>query len=105
MSQAEPRATREAWKSIAASMAFVGILFVLLLPVAWNVHAGYKIHALGLEQEKLQNEQALLEQQEAVLLSPARLAELAAMQKLVDPAPAELTPLPPSQDGAWAKRR
>jgi len=105
MPQAEPRATWAAWKSIAASMAFVGALFLLLLPVAWNVHAGYRIHALELERQKLQNEKALLEQEEAVLVSPARLAELAAMQALVDPAPEELTPLSPAPESAWAKRQ
>jgi len=105
MPQAEPRATRAAWTSIAASLAFVGAFFVLLLPVALNVHAGYRIHALELEQEKLLNEQAQLEQDEATLLSPERLAELAEMQALVDPAPAELAPLPPASDGTWAKRQ
>jgi len=105
MPQAEPRATRAAWKSIAASLAFVGALFLLLLPVAWNVHAGYQIHALELERDKLQNEQALLEQQEAALLSPGRLSELAAMQALVDPGPEELAPLSTASDGTWAKRQ
>jgi hypothetical protein len=105
MAQAEPRATRAAWKSIAASLAFVGAFFVLLLPVALNVHAGYRIHALKLEQQRLLNEQALLEQRTATLLSPERLAELAAMQELVDPAPEELAPLPPASDGTWARRQ
>lgn len=105
MPQAEPRSTRAAWKSIAASLAFVGAFFLLLLPVALNVHAGYRLHALELEQERLRNERALLEQQEATLLSPERLAELAEMQALVDPAPEELAPLPPASDGTWAKRQ
>lgn len=104
MPQAEPRATKAAWSSIAASLAFVAALFLLLLPVALNVSAGYRLHALEREAEALRNEQALLEQEEAELLSPARLAELAAMQTLVDPAPEELVPLPPSADGEWAKR-
>lgn len=105
MPQAVPHATRAAWKSIAASMAFVAALFLFLLPVALNVSAGYRIHALEREAESLRNEQALLEQEEAEMLSPARLAELAVMQTLVDPAPEELVPLQPSTDGEWAKRQ
>jgi hypothetical protein len=104
MPQAEPRSTRAALKSIAASLACVTALILLLLPAAWNVHAGYQIHRLELEHAKLLNDAAVLEQQEAALVSPERLAELSQMQALVDPAPEELVPLPPSTDGTWAKR-
>ena len=84
------------------SLAVVAGLFAVLLPVAYNVHAGYQIHALQLEQERLLNDSAVLEDQEAALVSPERLAELAAMQALVDPAPEELVPLQPADDGALA---
>ena len=104
MPQAVPRATRAAWKSIAVSMAVVGALFVLLLPIALNVNAGYRLSALEQTREALLNEQALLERQESALVSPERLADLAEIQALVDPAPEELVPLAPAEE-AWAKKQ
>ena len=104
MPQAVPRATRAAWKSIAASLAVVGAMFLLLLPIALNVNAGYQLSALERTHEALMNEQALLDRQEAALVSPERLAELARMQALVDPAPEELVPLAPAEQ-VWAKKQ
>ena len=104
MAQAAPRATRAAWKSIAVSLAVVGALFVLLLPFALNVNVGYRLSSLAQARDTLLNDQALLERAEAALVSPERLAELAAIQALVDPAPEELVPLPPAEE-AWARRQ
>ncbi len=105
MAQVEPRATRAALKSIVASLAIVTGLFLILLPVALNVHAGYRYHALELERQQLDHQRALLEREEEALLSPERLAELAAEQALVDPAPEDRVPLRPADNGALAMKR
>jgi len=105
MPQAVPRATRVAWKSIAVSLAFAVALFLLLMPVALNLSAGYRLSSLEKKADALRSERAFLEQQEATLVSPERLAELAAIQALVDPAPEEMVPLAPSDEDAWAKRQ
>ena len=82
-------------------MVVVGVL----LPVAYNLLAGYQINALNAERQALLDEQAILEQQESALLSPARLAVLAQTQEFVDPAPEHMVPLSPAADGALAMNR
>ena len=47
--------------------------------------AGYRMEALRQEQQRLELDRASLEFQETKLLSPARLEELARMQRFVDP--------------------
>lgn len=103
--QAAPEASRACWRSIFASMVAVVALVVVLLPFAYNLLAGYQIRALEIERQKLLDDKALLEKQESELLSPARLAALAEMQKYVDPEPGQLIPLPPAADGAVAMNR
>ncbi len=49
--------------------------------------AGYKMEALRQERQRLELDRASLELAETKLLSPARLEELARMQRFVDPAP------------------
>ena len=49
--------------------------------------AGYKMEALRQERQRLELDRASLELEETKLLSPARLEELARMQRFVDPAP------------------
>ena len=105
MAQADPATTKACWKSIAACMLAVLLLVGVLLPAAYNLLAGYQFNALQVEKQKLLDDQALLDMQEAELLSPARLAELAQMQEFVDPAPEHMTPLAPAVDGALAMNR
>jgi cell division protein FtsL len=49
--------------------------------------AGYKMEALRQERQRLELDRASLELEETKLLSPARLEQLARMQRFVDPAP------------------
>ena len=105
IAQADPTSTRACCKSIAASLLAVVLLVALLLPAAYNLLAGYQFNSLQIKQQKLLDEQALLDEQEAMLLNPARLAELAQMQEFVDPAPEHMAPLAPAADGALAMNR
>jgi hypothetical protein len=61
------------------------LLIGVLLPSAYGLLAGYQIQALRQEGQRLTNEQASLELEEAQLLSPARMEELARMQQFIDP--------------------
>ena len=49
--------------------------------------AGYRLEALHQEKQRLELDRSALELQETKLLSPARLEELARIQRFVDPAP------------------
>jgi len=59
----------------------------VLLPGAYSLLAGYQVQTLRQEARRLANERASLELQEAELLSPARMEELARIQQFVDPPP------------------
>jgi cell division protein FtsL len=69
------------------SFAFAVVVIALLLPSLNRLMAGYKMEALRQERQRLELDRASLELAETKLLSPARLEELARMQRFVDPAP------------------
>jgi len=84
---ADPQARQDCWKLIGSVVAAAALLIGVLLPSAYSLVAGRQIQALRQETVRLQNERASLELEEAKLLSPARMEELARMQQFVDPAP------------------
>jgi hypothetical protein len=78
------------------------VLMLLMLPDALGLIAGYQIHSLEKNQEKLARENAMLELDEARLLSPERLQQLAGQLQLVDPDPTRVVYLNPPTDGSLA---
>ncbi len=104
--QSDPRSTRACVKYLGSAALAVLLLVGVLLPIAYNLLAGYQIHSLENDQEYLLRQRAELEYREAELLNPARLARLAVIQELVDPAPGTVIPLEPATDsGAFAQNR
>lgn len=85
--EADPAARQVCWRLIGSSFAFAALVIALLLPTLNRLMAGYKMEALRQERQRLQLERASLELAESKLLSPARLEQLARMQRFVDPAP------------------
>jgi hypothetical protein len=85
--EADPAARQICWRLIGSSIAFAVVVIVLLLPTLNRLMAGYKMEALRQERQHLELDRASLELEETKLLSPARLEELARMQRFVDPAP------------------
>ena len=85
--EADPAARKVCWRIIGSSFAFAVLVIGLLLPSLNSLMAGYKLEALRQERQRLELDRAALELQETKLLSPARLEELARMQRFVDPAP------------------
>ena len=83
--QADPQARGDCWKMIGSAGLAAMLLIGVLLPSAYGLLAGYQIQSLKEEGKRLATEQASLELQEAKLLSPARMEELARMQQFVDP--------------------
>ena len=83
----DPEARTECWKFIGSAGAAAVLLILVLLPSAYSLLAGYQIQTLKAEQQRPTTERSALELQEAKLLSPARLEELARTQLFVDPAP------------------
>jgi cell division protein FtsL len=85
--EADPAARQICWRLIGSSFAFALVVIALLLPTVNRLMAGYKMEALRQERQRLELDRASLELAETKLLSPARLEQLARMQRFVDPAP------------------
>jgi hypothetical protein len=65
----------------------------------YGLLAGYQIQSLRSEAQRLAGEQASLELQEAKLVSPARMEQLARQQQFIDPEPEKVVYLD-SKDGS-----
>jgi hypothetical protein len=85
--ESDPRARTNCWKLIGTAGATAVLLIGVLLPSAYGLLAGYQVESLKQEQSHLTAERNSLELEEARLLSPARLEELARNQAFVDPGP------------------
>ena len=101
---ADPKAGRACWKMIGAGIAVAVLLVMLLLPSLYSMLAGYRLEALRQEHNQLRNESAALDLEEAKLLSPERLNELAKRQQMVDPAPQAVIYLEGKTEGVLARR-
>ena len=100
---ADPEARQACWKMIGSVVAAAVLLIVVLLPGAYSLLAGYQVQTLRQEAQRLANESANLELQEAGLLSPARMQELARMQQFVDPPPQKVVYLDGRPDAQVAQ--
>ena len=100
--EADPKARGNCWKLIGSAGAAVVLLIGVLLPSAYGLLAGYQIQSLRQEAQRLATEQASLELQEARLLSPARMEELARIQQFVDPEPQKVVYLESNKAGSLA---
>jgi len=97
--QTDPQAGGVCWKMIGSVGAAALLLIGVLLPSAYGLLAGYQIQSLRGEAQRLASEQASLELQEAKLVSPARMEQLARQQQFIDPEPEKVVHLE-SKDGA-----
>jgi hypothetical protein len=101
---ADPGARKTCWRMIGYSFVLAMLVISLLLPTLYDLMAGYRMEALRQEKERLQLDRAALELEETKLISPARLAELARMQRFVDPAPENVVYLDTKSDTILAKK-
>ena len=98
----DPQLLEACWRMISVASLVVIVVLGLLLPNAYAMLEGYKLHKLERERETLVREQAALELEESRLLSPQRLEELARMQEFVDPTPSRVVQLRPQDDQTLA---
>ena len=83
----DPVARRVRSGSVATGFIAAMLVIAGLVPAAYNTMAGFTLQHLRQEQTQLKQEQATLDLQEAQLLSPAHLEQIARTLKMVDPAP------------------
>src|SRR5512138_2445235 len=67
--QADPRSRGACWSAIGAACVLAALLTSALAPGVANTLAGYKIQSLKQERQRLMEERAVLEVEEARLLS------------------------------------
>jgi hypothetical protein len=86
--QADPARERAHWKLIGAAALAAGLMILVLMPEGYGLLAGYRLKQLKQENARLLVERDALRIQEAALLTPERMLQLAKEQQFVDP-PAE----------------
>jgi len=101
---ADPAARKVCWRMIGYSFVLAIFVISLLLPTLYELMAGYKMEALRQEKSRLELDRAGLELQETTLVSPARLEELARMQRFVDPTPEAVVYLEGKSDQILAQK-
>lgn len=94
----------KSWKFLMGAAASAVLLVGMLLPSAYGLMAGYQLHHLQAENQKLVNERATLDLEEARLVSPERL-QILAKEKFVDPTPEQTIYLTPKNDSSLAMNR
>jgi hypothetical protein len=82
---ADPRARGACWSAVGAAALLLVLLTGTLVPSLAGRLEGYKLEALKGEERRLIDERRTLELQEAELLSPDRLQQVAEKQNLVPP--------------------
>lgn len=103
--QADPMARARDWKMVGGA-GFAAICIIgMLLPSAYGLMAGYQLSSLKQEQQLLVTERARLDMEEARLISPERLRELARIQDFVDPPPDRTVYATPKNDQSLALNR
>jgi cell division protein FtsL len=102
---ADPQSGGVCWKMIGSVVAAAVLLVGVLLPGAYSLLAGYQIQELKQEAQRLQNERASLELEEAQLISPARMEQLAKEQQFIDPPAQKVVYLDGSRNGSLAMNK
>ena len=86
----DPAARRARTRSVATGFIAAMLVIAGLVPAAYNTIAGFTLQSLSQEQEKLKQQEAQLDLEQAKLLSYDRLKELAQSLRMVDPAPQQV---------------
>lgn len=87
---ADPLARRARSRSVATGFVAAMLVIAGLLPSAYNTMAGFTVQNLEQEQNKLKQERAALDLDEAKMLNPVRLEQLAKSLKMVEPVPQQV---------------
>jgi cell division protein FtsL len=102
--ESDPAARGVCWQTIGSCVVAAVLLIGILLPSMYSLLAGYRIEALHQERQRLEIERASLQLDEAKMLSPARLEQLAQEQQFVDPLPQRVVYLEGRPEGTLARR-
>jgi|SRR5208283_2638243 len=100
---ADPKARGACWSAVAGAAVLLVLLTGTLIPSLAGRLEGYRLEALKGEERRLLDERRTLDLQEAELLSPDRLQQVAEQQNLVAPRAGQVVHLDGNKpDGAFA---
>jgi len=103
--EADPADRAKANRVLIGGALAAALLIGTLLPSAYGLIAGYQLNQLQADNQRLQNEKATLELEEARLVSVERLQTLAADGKFQEPTPDRIVYLPSKDDKSFAMNR
>ena len=83
--EADPKSPRACWSAIGAACVLVVLLTTAFAPNVGTTIAGYKLEELRIQERQLMEERRVQDLQQAELLSPAHLDQLARENNLVEP--------------------
>ena len=86
----DPAARRARTRSVTTGFIAAMLVIAGLVPAAYNTIAGFTLQSLAQEEERLKQQEAQLDVEQAKLLSYDRLKELAQFLRMVDPAPQQV---------------
>jgi cell division protein FtsL len=87
---ADPAARRARNRTVMTGLVAAMLVIAGLVPTAYNTMAGFNLQNLRQEQAKLKQQSALLDLEQAKLLSPERLEKLAKSLKMSEPVPQQV---------------
>jgi cell division protein FtsL len=93
--KADPQAGTAKWRLILGSCTAALLVVALLLPGAYSMLAGRDLRRLEGERDALKVELRLLDAEQARLVNPQRIQELAEKLRYVDPPPDKVIYLQP----------
>jgi hypothetical protein len=93
--EADPKTRTDCWSAIASACVIAVMIGTAVSPRVGGVLSGYETQKLRAEQRELNQKRRSLEIEEAQMLSPSRLDELAAKQQLAAPGPGQEMHLQP----------
>jgi hypothetical protein len=99
---ADPVAGARCWRRVAVTTAGTVALAAFLWPSLYGMLSGYQIEQLRIQQQRLIAENTSLEVDEARMMSPERLQQIAPGLEFSDPSPDQVVFLNPAPDGALA---
>ncbi len=100
--QADPQTKGQCWSAIGAACVLAVVSGLVMTPKLGSILTGYKLQQLKHEQAVLLEERRNMDVEEASLLSPVHLDQLAQKQKLDRPQAGQTIRLQPRGNGAFA---
>src|ERR1035438_767031 len=100
--ESDPKSRGACWSAIGAACVLAVLLTTAFAPTVGTTIAGYKLEELRIQERQLVEDRRVLDLQQAELLSPAHLDQLARENNLVEPTSGQVFHLEGKPQGAVA---